>query len=193
MLSKISLDNHEGTAVTLHEDSSTSKRSAVKAQGLVGVGALRVTKRVKATAHGGINETSFEDGRSIKLDLEVISTVGVEDMLEELRKMVQPMLETLDYGPALLKWTEGASGLKKQMLVKLDSEVEPILSEAAAIASFPVAFFATDPRAYSQTLTTQTGSALTATEANSPKPSFVAGGPANGVAVDGSHIYWATP
>lgn len=63
------------------------------------------------------------------------------------------MLETLDNGPALMKWTEGVTGNQLQQLVKLDSDCEPTLEEAAAFLSYPVSFFAEDPRAYSQAQT----------------------------------------
>lgn len=152
MLSKVTLDDSTGTAIVLHEDTTLSKRALVSAKGLVGAGPLRESKRVRPSAHGGINETKYEDGRVVELIGEVWSWVSIEDALSEFRSMIRPMLETLDVAPALLKWTEGTEGLQLQRLVKLDSDCEPVLQEAAKLLNYQVHFYAEDPRAYSQTL-----------------------------------------
>lgn len=156
MLTSLTLDDSSGAAVTLHE---TDKRAATKALGFYGVSAPRDSKRVRPQAHGSINETRWGDGRTMSIEMEIISNVGVADAYNEFRAVVAPMQQTLDVGPALMKWQE-PSGLALQRLVKLDSEVDPPLQEAAAILNFPVQFHAEDPRAYSQTKTTATGSAL---------------------------------
>jgi hypothetical protein len=126
----------------------------------VGIAGLRDSKRVRPESHGAINETRFEDGRLINLEGEVWSTVSQEAAYAELRLITRPMIETLDHGPALMRWTEGASGLALQRLVKLDGGVEPPLEEAAAFLRYQAQFFAEDPRAYSQTLSTATGISL---------------------------------
>lgn len=159
MLSSVTLDDATGNPVTLHE---TAKRALTHAGGLLGAGPLRDSKRVRPTAHGAINETRYEDGRTINLEGEVISLVSVADAIAEFRIVTAPMIQTLDVGPALMKWTEGMAGLSLQRLVKLDGPVDPPLDEGAAILNYQAQFFAEDPRAYSQTLTTSTGAVLSA-------------------------------
>jgi len=192
MLSKVTLANAAGEDVVIHEDTPTSRRLLIDAKGLVGVGPLRESKRVRPSAHGSINETSFEEGRTIQLTGEVWSQASIEAALEEFRKVVQPMLETLDNGPALLKWTEGSTGLKKQMLVTLDSEVEPTLAEAQQFLNYPVSFFAEDPRAYSQAETNVgPGASVTSASATSTELTTIANGKRPiAVLVDASFIYW---
>jgi len=107
VLSKLTLANAAGEDVVIHEDSNTSKRILISAKGLVGVGPLRETKRVRPQAHGSINETAYQEGRLIQLVGEVASQVGVEDALAEFRKISGVLLESVDNGGALLKWSEG--------------------------------------------------------------------------------------
>ena len=193
MLSKVTLDNAKGEPVTLHEDSAASKRQLIDAKGLVGVGPLRSSKRVRPQAHGSINETQFEEGRTIQLTGEVMSRVSIENALEEFRKISQVLLESLDgENPPLLKWTEAAAGLNLQMAVRLDSEIEPTLQEAAAFLQYPVSLFAEDPRAYSQTLTEATGASVTlgVSEPEWLKSTRNEISDAFGIAVDSGHIYW---
>ncbi len=200
MLSKLTLRNAAGEDIVLHEDTSAARRLVKSATGLVGVTGLRQSKRVRPQAHGSINETSYQEGSLIAIDGEVWSVAAsgqIEAALEELRAIDQVCLETLPtpgfpaYGPALLKWTEGTSGLKLQKLVKLDSDLDPTLQEAAGFIPYHVQFFSEDPRAYSQTLTEATGAdlSLSAVEsswlkAGSPPPF------ASGIAVDGTYIYY---
>ena len=108
MLSTVTLDDATGTAVVLHQDAPNGKRWLTSATGLRGVQSLREDKRVRSQAHGGINQTRFEDGRTITLVGEIMSTVNIEDAFNEFGLVAAPMIQTLDSGPALLKWTEGA-------------------------------------------------------------------------------------
>jgi len=117
---------------------------------------------VRPTAHGAINETHWQDGRSITLEGEIMSTVSISDALAEFRLVTAPMVQTWDVGSALLKWTEDTAGNALQMLVKLDGEVEPVLSEGAASLAYQAHFFAEDPRAYDQSRTTTVGAVLSA-------------------------------
>ena len=161
MLSKITLANHAGEDVVLHEDSTSSKRSVKTAKGLVGLAAPRLAKRARPQAHGSINETRWQEGKTVVLDCEVMSRTSIEDALAEYRAVMAPVQQTLDYGAALLKWTEGATGNKLQMAVVLDAECEPILEEAYGFVAYQLQLFAEDPRAYAQTLTTQAGATIT--------------------------------
>lgn len=187
MLAVVTIANAAGTDIVLHEDTNASKRFLVSAEGLLGVGNLRDSKRVRPSAHGSINETSFEEGRSIHLVGEVWGTT-IQKGLEEMHAVSGVMLETLDNGAALLKWTEAASGLKLQMLVKLDSSVTPILQEGAGFIQYTASLFAEDPRSYTQAQLTAKGAGITgsAYEATFLKTL----NKALAVCVDAGHIYW---
>lgn len=160
MLSSLTLDDNTGTPVTLHQDAPTGKRWLTSATGLRGIQGLRDSKRVRPQAHGGINETRYEDGRNITLVGEIMSQVSIEDAFAEFALVTAPMIQTLDTGAALLKWTEGATGNALQRLVKLDGDLDPPFQEGQACLSYQAQFFAEDPRAYSQTLQTVASSGL---------------------------------
>lgn len=162
MLSSVTLDDSTGSAVTFHADTTTGKRWLTSALGLRGIANIRQSKRVRPQAHGGINESKYEDGRTITLVGEIMSTVSIEDALSEFATVAAPMMATLDVGPALMKWTEGASGNQLQRLVKLDGDFEPIFQEGIAALTYQAQFFAEDPRAYSQTLSQVSSSFLVA-------------------------------
>lgn len=153
----ITLDDSEGNPVTLHE---TTKRCLALVTGLLGIGPLRDSRRVRPQAHGGIDETRWEDGRLINMEGEVFSPGDMADAYAEFRALAGVFLQTLDVAPALLKWTEAGSGLSLQRLVKLAGEVDPPIEEGAALLKYQAQFFAEDPRAYSQTLTTESSDAL---------------------------------
>jgi hypothetical protein len=157
MLLTLTLDDATGAAVTLHE---TAKRYITTASGLVGVSPVRDLVRPRPQAHGGIDDTLYTDLSTIVVEGECFSTAGIEDAFAEFRAIVKPMLQTLDSGAALLKWREGTTGNQLQKLVKLASDVDPILSESAPVVRWQAQFRAADPRAYDQSLTTQTGVAL---------------------------------
>src|SRR5690349_8470159 len=99
MLKSVTLNNAAGEAVAIHDLTGAQKRALISAKGLLGVGALRQTKRVRPNAHGSINETRYEEGRTITLEGEVASNVSVEDAIAEFRALCLPMLQTLDTGP----------------------------------------------------------------------------------------------
>lgn len=162
MLSSVTIADKDGNDVVLHEDVPNGKRWLTQATGLRGVASIRSNHRVRPQAHGGINETRFEDGRTITLQGEVMSTVSIEDAFSEFALVAEPMIQTLDNGPALLKWTEGATGNQLQRAVKLDGDFDPVFQDAEAMLSYQAQFFAEDPRAYSQTLTTVTSDNITA-------------------------------
>lgn len=108
MLSSVTLADNTGADVTLHQDATNGKRWLTLATGLRGIQTLRSSKRVRPQAHGGINETRYEDGRSITLTGEIMSTISIEDAFSEFGLVAAPMIQTLDTGPALLKWQEGS-------------------------------------------------------------------------------------
>ncbi len=198
MLSLLTLNDSEGNAHVLHEDTSASRRLVKSVTGLVGITPLRDSKRVRPQAHGSINETAYQEGSLIAIDGEVWSIASsgqIEDALEELRAINKVCMETLPtpgfpaYGPALLKWTEGVSGLKLQKAVKLDSDLDPTLQEAAGFIPYHVQFFSEDPRAYSQTLTEATGGTITGSE---PEEELikVTAGIGGAIAIDATYVYY---
>lgn len=163
MLSIVTLDDKDGTPVTLHDATTSAKRGAVEAHGFIGgvIADLRQDKQVRPQVHGSINRTTFQNGAAPYLTLEIVGDT-VEDAYDEWLEIAATLQQTLDYGPALLKWTEAETGRELQRLVKLDSMVDPPLAGAASILTFPVTMFAEDPRAYSQTLETDASIALSA-------------------------------
>jgi hypothetical protein len=98
VLSKLTLANSAGEDVVSHEDTAASRRVLQNVKGLVGVGPLRSSKRVRPQAHGSINETTFEEGRTIAATGEVWSQVSIEEAIKEFRAITLPMLQTLDTG-----------------------------------------------------------------------------------------------
>lgn len=155
-LSSITLNDAAGTPVELHQ---TTKRHIYRAVGLIGVQPPRQVVRTRPTAHGSINNTRWTDGRLIVLDGRVFSPLSASDAYAEFRTVAGAMLETLDEGSALLKWTEHG-GLSLQALVKLHGEVEPPVEVGPNLLAYQAQFLAEDPRAYSQTLSTSTGGTL---------------------------------
>lgn len=156
MLRYLTLDNAAGSPVTFHE---TAKRYVETASGLLGISPTRDVIRARPQAHGLVDNTEFTDGSLIVLEGETFSS-SIEDAIAEFRALTLPMLQTLDGNPALLKWGEGVAGLDLQKRVRLAGEVTPILFESAPAVRYQAQFRAEDPRAYSQALTTATGSTL---------------------------------
>lgn len=156
MISSITLDDSSGAAVTLHE---TNKRAVRYVSGFAGVGSLRDSRRVRPSAHGGIDETRYEDGRLMVVQGAVWSQVSQADAWAEWTAISGPMLQTLDVAPALIKWTRSDS-VALQRLVRLADAFDPPIQEGAALLEYQAQFYAEDPRAYSQTLTTRTGPGL---------------------------------
>jgi Phage tail protein len=156
MLSVVTLNDKDGNPVILHDDSATGKRWLTSALGLRGIANLRTSQRVRSQAHGSINETRFESGREITLVGEIMSQIGLEDAFGEWGEVMEPMIQTLDYGPALLKWQEGDTGNSLQMLVTIDGDLLPPFQDGASTFSYQATLFSEDPRAYDQNLQTVT-------------------------------------
>ncbi len=157
MFSAITLNDASGSPVDFHQP--TGKRRIHRAIGLSGIQSPRQVVRSRPTAHGQINDTRWTDGRLVVLEGRVHSTVSPADAFAEFRTLTTPMLQTLDEGAALLKWTE-ESGLALQASVKLYGEVEPPVEVGANLLAYQAQLLAEDPRAYSQTLNTATGGTI---------------------------------
>jgi hypothetical protein len=146
MLSALTLADNTGTDVVFHE---TSKRGLKKATGLVGITGVRSTVRPRPQGHGSINPSRWTDGKLIALEGETFSNVSVADALAEFRIISAAMVQSLE-GGAVMKWTEGSSGLALQATVKLAGDCEPVLQEAAAMVAWAAQFQAEDARAFAQ-------------------------------------------
>lgn len=153
----MTIDNATGTGIVLH--AATGNRAVVSIDGLAGLPGARSGLRTLTTGHGGIDETRWLDAKVITVTGEVWGTT-YDGLRAELGAIETALLQTLDTGPALLKWTWGSAGTALQSFVKLASFQAPTLAEGAKLAQYQVSFTAADPRAYSQTLTTTTGTVL---------------------------------
>jgi len=163
VLSNLTLNDASGNPVTLHEQvgsGSQAAREVVTAQGLWGIPTPRSTVRKRPTGHGEINETRWSDGSKIAVTGQIASQVSIDAVWADFYTVTAPMVQTLDVGPALLKWTNGVSGAHLQKAVVLDGEVDPVAQEGAALIDYQASFHAPDPRAYSQTLDTVTSPGL---------------------------------
>jgi hypothetical protein len=119
--SDITLNDADGVAVSLHR---TDTRHVYAATGLIGVTPPRQVVRPRPSAHGFINDTRNTEGRLIVLEGRLLGEQSATDMFSEFYAVAGAMLETLDYGEALLKWTIDG-GPSMQAMVKLHGELEP--------------------------------------------------------------------
>jgi hypothetical protein len=154
--SAITLNDADGTPVDLHR---TDSRHIYAATGLIGVTPPRQVVRPRPSAHGFINDTRNTEGRLIVLEGRLLGEQSATDMFTEFYAVAGAMLETLDYGEALLKWTiDGGDSM--QAMVKLHGELEPPVEVGPNILAYQAQLLAQDPRAYSQTESSTTGSPL---------------------------------
>lgn len=121
MLNSLTLDDKTGTAVPLMSVSAPYKREVASVTGLLGISTLRDSKRVLPNTHGSISETRYEDGRLIAIEGQIASNVSLDDMYSEWRTVIAPMLQTLDSGPALMKWDEGAADAREGLLNQVNN------------------------------------------------------------------------
>lgn len=163
MISVATIDDKDGNPVIFHDDSPSSKRGWIDAHGLLGgtIAPLRQSKAIRPQVHGGVNRTRFQDGGQPSFTQEIVGD-DIEDAYDELLVISAVLQDTLDYGPALLKWTEGETGRELQRYVKLDSTVDAPLTGFASLLTFPVALFAEDPRAYAQAAAWESSTTLSA-------------------------------
>jgi hypothetical protein len=151
--SAITLNDADGTPVDLHR---TDSRHIYAATGLIGVTPPRQVVRPRPSAHGFINDTRNTEGRLIVLEGRLLGEQSATDMFTEFYAVAGTMLETLDYGEALLKWTIDG-GASMQALVKLHGELEPPVEVGPNILAYQAQLLAQDPRAYSQTESSSAG------------------------------------
>lgn len=159
MITALSLADYTGADVNLMPN---DKVLVTDVEGLWGIASPRQVKRPRPTGHGALNDTKWLDGRLISVAWDIAGT-DQGDTATQFRTITAPMLDTLETGEANLKWTEATSGLALQRSVKLDSDITPHVSAGDdRRLVFQAQFFAEDPRAYSQTLNSQTSATLSA-------------------------------
>jgi hypothetical protein len=145
--SAITLADADGVLdIDLHR---TDSRHIYAATGLIGVTPPRQVVRPRPSAHGSINNTRNTEGRLIVLEGRLLGEQSATDMFTEFYTVAGAMLETLDYGEALLKWTIDG-GASMQAMVKLHGELEPPVEVGPNILAYQAQLFAQDPRAYDQ-------------------------------------------
>lgn len=158
MITALSLADRTGADVSLL--TSNAKVLPDDLRGFFGTGTIRQSKRPRPTNVGALNDTRWDDGKLMSAAISVVGT-DESDSWTQYFAITKPMVETLDYGAAVLKWTLQGSGLQLQRSVKLDADIDPpVATTTGRELLFLAQFFAEDPRAYSQTLTTTTGAAL---------------------------------
>jgi hypothetical protein len=139
--SAITLNDADGIPVDLHR---TDSRHIYAATGLIGVTPPRQVVRPRPSAHGSINNTRNTEGRLIVLEGRLLGEQSATDMFTEFYTVAGAMLETLDYGEALLKWTIDG-GASMQAMVKLHGELEPPVEVGPNILAYQAQLFAQDP------------------------------------------------
>jgi hypothetical protein len=154
--SDITLNDADGVPVALHR---TDTRHVYAATGLIGVTPPRQIVRPRPSAHGFINDTRNTEGRLIVLEGRLLGEQSATDMFSEFYAVAGAMLETLDYGEALLKWTIDG-GPSMQAMVKLHGELEPPVEVGPNILAYQAQLLAQDPRAYDQSESSTTGAPL---------------------------------
>lgn len=132
------------------------------AEGFLGVSAVRQSSRDRPNAHGAINESRWTGPGLYVIDGLIVGT-DPADCASEFRDLSGVLLQTLDDGPAVMRWTEaGTGGLQLQATVSLFGSLQPPVQLGAALVAYQAQMFAEDPRAYSQTLQTVDSTALSA-------------------------------
>jgi hypothetical protein len=154
--SDITLNDADGVPVALHR---TDSRHVYNATGLIGVTPPRQIVRPRPSAHGFINDTRNTEGRLIVLEGRLLGEQSATDLFSEFYAVAGAMLETLDYGEALLKWTIDG-GPSMQAMVKLHGELEPPVEVGPNILAYQAQLLAQDPRAYDQSQSSSTGDPL---------------------------------
>lgn len=162
MLDSIVLDTFPpegGTrSTTLHHvDSAT--RAVARASGLFGWPGPRSAVTPRTEQHGDNDRSRYLEGKVITLEGEVWNATP-QAAEAEFDAIEQAMFETLRV-PGLLKWVRANGGLALQAYVKFAGGDEPVLEEGAAMLRYMRQLRQSDPRAYSQALTTAVGNALT--------------------------------
>lgn len=148
--------------IDLHDyDGALADRAVSRVEGLVGLAAPKSQVRTKADGHGTVNRSRWQDSKIVTIEGEVWGNTLI-DAFADFDAITAPFERTMREGAKLLTWRRGGGGLQLQSYVKLASPLLPPLEEGAALLKYQVQVEQMDPRAYSQTLQTVVGNALTA-------------------------------
>ncbi len=136
------------------------KRSIARAPGLHGVTGVRQITRNRPNRHGNIDDTKHSTGKVATFEGEVWGD-DAADSEAEFGAIAAELWGSLD-SPITVKWQRGDSGLLLQSrdnVVKLAGPLAPPLEHHSWLL-YQAHLNFEDPRAYSQTETTDVGSAL---------------------------------
>lgn len=159
MISSITLSTESGN-VTLHSTATGSNAVVTRAEGLQGTPPIRNLITPRSQASGAFIRSKYNDERTITLEGEVLGS-SIEAAFDNYDALAAAMFDSITT-ERTLKWTRDASGEQLQAGVRL-SELQPlVLTDGAPWIKYQATFKAPDPRVYSQTLTTGTGSSLAA-------------------------------
>lgn len=155
MLDSLTLNDAAGNPVTFHE---TATRAVKRVEGLVGIPGVKSVIAKRPQRHGSKVRSRFMSDRPITIEGECHGS-SYTAAFAEFDALCAVLYQTLE-APALLKWQRGGGGLQLQQLVKLDDEDLTILEEGAKLVAYQAHLRAEEPRAFSQTLKTGIGGAI---------------------------------
>lgn len=154
----LTLDDRDGQPVQFHR---TDRRRVRRASGLVGLPPVRSSVRPRPTRHGTIDRSRWVEGSLVVLEGFVTAAEpGGHDALNELRQLSAPLIDTLEHGPALLRWREGTTGQELQRAVKFAGGLDGQLDATVPTIPYQVQLRSEDYRAFSQTLQSATSAPL---------------------------------
>jgi hypothetical protein len=159
MISSITFTPSGGSPFTLHATTAGSKRVVTRAEGLQGTPPIREVKTLRGQQSGGFIRSKYTEPRLITLDGEIIGS-SIEDSFDEFDSIAKAFYASIST-EGVLKWTRSSSGETLQVNCQLTSLQPLVLTDNSNLIQYQVSFTAGDPRVYSQTETTGTGSVVT--------------------------------
>jgi hypothetical protein len=155
MFTSVTIQDAAGADQSLFDSSHRLGES----HGLHGLPAPRRVTRTRPGAHGEINETRHYASRQPVWNGMLVAA-DESALWAEYDQILAALWGSVDT-PRLLKWTR-ADGKLLQSWVKLGDAFDPVLraSDAGHVLAYQLIFDREDPRNYTQTLSTDTGAAL---------------------------------
>lgn len=136
-------------------------RDVTRVAGLIGLGAPRGESQPLTEQHGSVNRGRWMSSKIVTIEGECWGTT-ISDAYDQYAIVEQAFYEALT-NPAgsVLEWPRMDAADDLQAQVKLAGELLPPIEEGAALLRYQAQVEQMDPRAYSQTLKTIEGVALT--------------------------------
>lgn len=159
MISSITFTPSGGSPFTLHSLTAGSKRVITRAEGLQGTPPIREVKSFLGQQSGAAIRSKYLDARTITLEGEIIGT-DIEDTFDSF-DAISAAFNASIFTAGTLKWTRSTTGEALQVGCQLASLQPLVLTDGGNFIQYQVTFVAGDPRVYSQTETTGTGSVVT--------------------------------